>query len=75
MREPPMLGARPPAPGGRLIGSLDGVPVLLTDNIATVVGKLNTTAGSFALLGSVVRRDSGVVTRLRRGGAIVLGKG
>jgi amidase len=61
------------ASGGRLIGSLDGVPVLLKDNIATR-DALNTTVGSFALLGSVVRRDAGVVTRLRRAGAVVLGK-
>ncbi|CAM0907299.1 unnamed protein product [Alopecurus aequalis] len=59
--------------GRRLAGGLHGVPVLLKDNIATR-DALNTTAGSFALLGSVVRRDAGVVTRLRRAGAVVLGK-
>ncbi|CAH8306797.1 unnamed protein product [Eruca vesicaria subsp. sativa] len=52
---------------------LHGVPVLLKDNIATK-DKLNTTAGSFALLGSVVPRDAGVVKRLRRSGAVILGK-
>uniref|UniRef100_A0A453A9W4 Amidase domain-containing protein n=1 Tax=Aegilops tauschii subsp. strangulata TaxID=200361 RepID=A0A453A9W4_AEGTS len=57
----------------RAIGALHGVPVLLKDNIATR-DALNTTAGSFALLGSVVRRDAGVVRRLRRAGAVVLGK-
>jgi amidase len=35
---------------------------------------MNTTAGSYALLGSVVPRDAGVVTRLRAAGAIILGK-
>ena len=65
--------ARRKTAGGRLIGALDGVPVLLKDNIATR-DKLNTTVGSFALLGSVVRRDAGVVTKLRRAGAVVLGK-
>uniref|UniRef100_A0ACD5W5S6 Uncharacterized protein n=1 Tax=Avena sativa TaxID=4498 RepID=A0ACD5W5S6_AVESA len=55
------------------IGALHGVPVLLKDNIATR-DALNTTAGSLALLGSVVRRDAGVVARLRRAGAVVLGK-
>ncbi|KAF2926233.1 hypothetical protein DAI22_06g110800 [Oryza sativa Japonica Group] len=50
-----------------------GVPVLLKDNIATR-DRLNTTAGSLALLGSVARRDAGVVRRLRRAGAVVLGK-
>ncbi|TVU07369.1 hypothetical protein EJB05_47421, partial [Eragrostis curvula] len=47
---------------GRRRGLLHGVPVL------------NTTAGSLALLGSLVRRDAGVVARLRRAGAVVLGK-
>jgi amidase len=47
--------------------------VLLKDSIATR-DRLNTTAGSLALLGSVVRRDAGVVRRLRRAGAVVLGK-
>jgi len=54
-------------------GLLHGVPVLVKDPIATRDWP-NTTAGSFALLGSVARRDSGVVARLRRAGAIVLGK-
>jgi amidase len=54
-------------------GLLHGVPVLVKDLIATR-DRLNTTAGSFALLGSVARRDAGVVARLRRAGAIVLGK-
>ncbi|WOK98821.1 amidase [Canna indica] len=54
-------------------GGLHGIPVLLKDNIATR-DRLNTTAGSFALLGSVAPRDAGVVRRLRRAGAVVLGK-
>jgi amidase len=57
----------------RAAGMLHGVPVLIKDLIATR-DRLNTTAGSLALLGSVVRRDSGVVARLRRAGAVVLGK-
>ncbi|KAK1274474.1 hypothetical protein QJS04_geneDACA009587 [Acorus gramineus] len=52
---------------------LHGVPVLLKDNIGTA-DRMNTTAGSLALVGSVVRRDSGVVERLRRAGAVLLGK-
>ncbi|KAJ1389200.1 Amidase signature domain [Sesbania bispinosa] len=59
------------APGS--LTGLHGIPILLKDNIATK-DKLNTTAGSFALLGSVVPRDVGVVTRLRKAGAIILGK-
>ncbi|XP_052153609.1 probable amidase At4g34880 [Oryza glaberrima] len=58
---------------GSCCGGLHGVPVLLKDSIATR-DRLNTTAGSLALLGSVVRRDAGVVRRLRRAGAVVLGK-
>ncbi|GMN48688.1 hypothetical protein TIFTF001_017857 [Ficus carica] len=52
---------------------LHGIPVLVKDNIATK-DKMNTTAGSFALLGSVVPRDTGVVAKLRKAGAIILGK-
>ncbi|PON83435.1 LOW QUALITY PROTEIN: Amidase [Trema orientale] len=55
------------------LSGLHGIPVLLKDNIGTK-DKLNTTAGSFALLGSVVPRDAGVVTKLRKAGAIILGK-
>lgn len=59
--------------GGRSVGELHGVPVLLKDSIATD-DKLNTTAGSYALLGSEVRRDATVVQRLRSAGAVILGK-
>nr|XP_043640083.1 probable amidase At4g34880 [Erigeron canadensis] len=52
---------------------LHGIPVLIKDNIATK-DKLNTTAGSYALLNSVVPRDAGVVKKLREAGAIILGK-
>ncbi|XP_016506258.2 putative amidase At4g34880 [Nicotiana tabacum] len=55
------------------LSMLHGIPILLKDNIATK-DKLNTTAGSFSLLGSVVPCDAGVVTKLRKAGAIVLGK-
>ncbi|KAB1207487.1 hypothetical protein CJ030_MR7G000718 [Morella rubra] len=59
------------APGS--LSGLHGIPVLLKDNIATK-DKLNTTAGSYALLGSVVPRDAGVVRKLRKAGAIIIGK-
>ncbi|CAF0788361.1 unnamed protein product [Didymodactylos carnosus] len=52
---------------------LHGIPVLVKDNIATA-DKMNTTAGSYALLGSRVPRDAGVIYRLRKAGAIILGK-
>lgn len=53
---------------------LHGIPVLLKDNIATNVSEgMNTTAGSFGLLRSIVPDDAGVVKRLRKAGAIILG--
>ncbi|KAL5561143.1 hypothetical protein UlMin_030890 [Ulmus minor] len=55
------------------LGELHGVPVLLKDSIATK-DKLNTTTGSFALLGSAVARDATVVEKLRSAGAVILGK-
>lgn len=56
------------------LGELHGIPVLLKDTIGTHTDKLNTTAGSYALLGSKVRRDATVVERLKKAGAIILGK-
>lgn len=58
---------------GRPLPKLHGIPILVKDNIATK-DKMNTTAGSYALLGSVVPRDAGVVSKLRKAGAIILGK-
>jgi len=55
------------------LSRLHGIPILVKDNTATK-DRLNTTAGSFALLGSVVSRDAGVVTKLRKAGAVILGK-
>ncbi|XP_050262736.1 probable amidase At4g34880 [Quercus robur] len=57
----------------RSLGELHGIPILLKDSIGTK-DKLNTTCGSYALLGSTVARDAGVVQRLRRAGAVILGK-
>ncbi|KAG6895777.1 hypothetical protein C0992_012652 [Termitomyces sp. T32_za158] len=55
--------------------ALHGIPILLKDNIATIASEgMNTTAGSFSLLGSIVPDDAGVVKRLRKAGAIILGK-
>ncbi|XP_062176774.1 probable amidase At4g34880 [Alnus glutinosa] len=64
---------RTSSPDRSSLGELHGIPVLLKDTIATK-DKLNTTAGSYALLGSVVPRDAGVVERLRTAGAVILGK-
>ncbi len=54
-------------------GPLHGVPVLIKDNIATR-DKMQTTAGSLALVGAVAPEDSGVAARLRAAGAVILGK-
>ncbi|THU98504.1 amidase signature enzyme [Dendrothele bispora CBS 962.96] len=52
---------------------LHGIPVLIKVCSAGS-SLLNTTAGSYALLGSIVPDDAGVVKRLREAGAIILGK-
>ena len=54
-------------------GPLYGIPVLLKDNIATSDAQA-TTAGSPALAGAVAIRDAFVAAKLRRAGAILLGK-
>ncbi len=54
-------------------GPLHGIPILLKDNIETG-DKMQTTAGSLALLGDPATRDSFVAERLRAAGAVVLGK-
>ncbi|KAH9924999.1 uncharacterized protein BXZ73DRAFT_79126 [Epithele typhae] len=54
---------------------LHGIPILLKDNIATMAGEgMNTTAGSFALLSSIVPRDANVAAKVRATGATPLGK-
>lgn len=54
-------------------GPLHGIPVLIKDNIATA-DRMQTTAGSLALVGAVPSRDAFVVERLRAAGAVILGK-
>ncbi|HKC60458.1 MAG TPA: amidase family protein, partial [Myxococcales bacterium] len=56
--------------GGR---SLSGIPVILKDNIATK--DMPTTAGSVALGNSRPKKDATIARKLRRAGAIILGKG
>jgi amidase len=58
---------------GKSRGPLHGIPVLIKDNIDTA-DRLMTTAGSLALLGSRPPRDSSVAQKLRRAGAVILGK-
>lgn len=54
------------------VGVLQGIPVLVKDNID--VKGMPTTAGALALESSVPARDSFVVDRLRAAGAVILGK-
>jgi amidase len=58
---------------GHVRGPLHGIPILIKDNIATA-DKMQTTAGSLALLGLKPPRDAHLVTRLRDAGAVILGK-
>ncbi len=59
-------GRLPPRP-------LEGVPVLVKDNIETA-DPVPTTAGSLALAANVSGRDAPLVARLRAAGAVILGK-
>ena len=58
---------------GRVRGPLHGVAVLIKDNLDTS-DRMNTTAGSLALIGPAPKRDAFVVERLRASGAVILGK-
>ncbi len=58
---------------GEPVGPLEGVPILLKDNI-DVVGKMPTTAGALALKDNYVAEDALMVTALRANGAIIFGK-
>jgi amidase len=58
---------------GRLRGPLEGIPILVKDNIETE-DPMPTTAGSLALAHNLTGRDSPLVARLRAAGAIILGK-
>ena len=59
--------------GNRVRGPMHGIPVLIKDNIDTA-DRMQTTAGSLALLGSRPVRDSFVAQKLREAGAVILGK-
>src|SRR6266446_1116826 len=58
---------------GKVLGPLHGLPVLLKDNIDTG-DRMQTSAGSFALVGRPALRDSTIAANLRAGGAVILGK-
>ncbi|MGK6354892.1 amidase [Sphingomonas sp. DT-207] len=56
----------------KMPGLLEGIPVLIKDNIETK--ELPTTAGSLALAANDTKRDAPLVALLRAEGAIILGK-
>ncbi|KAK3988951.1 amidase [Cladorrhinum sp. PSN332] len=58
---------------GHVRGPLHGIPFTIKDNIASK-DKMETTAGSWALIGSKVPRDAFVVSKLREAGAVLFGK-
>ena len=59
--------------GGRVRGPLHGIPVLLKDNVDTA-DRMQTTAGSLALVGAPAPKDAFLAARLREAGAVLLGK-
>ncbi len=58
---------------GKSRGPLHGIPILIKDNIDTA-DKMQTTAGSLALLGNIASKDAFLVKKLRESGAIIIGK-
>jgi amidase len=58
---------------GRARGPLHGLPLLVKDNIDTG-DRMLTTAGSLAMTGAPAPRDAPLVSRLRRAGAVLIGK-
>ncbi|QNQ12015.1 amidase [Sphingomonas alpina] len=58
---------------GKPLGPLDGIPILIKDNIETL-DPIATTAGSLALKDNITHRDAPVVAGLRKAGAVILGK-
>jgi amidase len=58
---------------GTVLGPLHGIPILIKNNIATA-DKMDNTAGSWSLAGAKLPRDSTIASKLRKAGAIILGK-
>ena len=56
----------------KALGPMDGIPILLKDNIDAT--GIPTTAGSYALAENMPVHDSEVARRLRAAGAVILGK-
>ncbi|KAK5313573.1 hypothetical protein LTR70_007557 [Exophiala xenobiotica] len=58
---------------GKVRSPLHGIPFTLKDNIGTN-DNMETTAGSWALVGSIIPRDAHVVSQLKAAGAVPFGK-
>ncbi len=58
---------------GQVRGPLHGIPFLIKDNIDSG-DTMQTTAGSLALVGSPASQDARALWKLRRAGAVLLGK-
>ncbi len=55
------------------VGPLHGIPILIKGNIDTA-DRMMTTAGSLAMVGNQSSEDAFIVQRLRKAGAVILGK-
>ncbi|HEX8247437.1 MAG TPA: amidase family protein, partial [Pyrinomonadaceae bacterium] len=59
---------------GKVRSALHGIPILIKDNIDTR-DRMKTTAGSYALVDAPLpKEDAFIVQRLRKAGAVILGK-
>ncbi|MGH8212556.1 MAG: amidase family protein, partial [Rhodanobacteraceae bacterium] len=58
---------------GKHAGALFGIPVVVKDNLDTA-DRMQTTAGSLAMVGDPASQDSTVVAKLRAAGAVLLAK-
>ncbi|KAK5943783.1 hypothetical protein PMZ80_004792 [Knufia obscura] len=58
---------------GVVRGPLHGIPILIKNNIGTN-DSMDNTAGSYALAGAKIPRDSTMAAKLRKAGAVILGK-
>jgi amidase len=58
---------------GKNRGPLHGIPILIKDNIDTG-DKMQTTAGSLALVGNIASNDAFVIKKIREAGAVLIGK-
>ena len=58
---------------GKRRGLLHGIPVVIKDNIDTA-DRMQTTAGSLAMVGNIASSDAFIIRKLREAGAVIIGK-